>query len=542
MNAATATRPPPAAANPGGNMFTRFRALFAHNQLGNFLFISAIIIGFFHGWLKLRFRGALTTFAFDIPLMLALIVTLASVPRMDPWIPNSRVGNALKAFVGVACFYLIMPFGVPLLAGLSAFRAWCFIPLTFALGYHLVRSVRQVELYFWLIIILAAITAVYGMRQSPEEIRAKMAEDAEFAAKFFNTFYSNSKGEAKLRVFSTFVTAAAFGGTMAYCVMFAISRFSVAGNSWKERIILLALAAPMAYGIVLSGSRTSMFMMATGLIFTAWYRRNLLQYILVPVLILLAFKASQQSSGNGDSLERFSTLMDPQSFIGRLSIVVLPMFESLMSLPFGGGLGRSGHGLPAVLSNLTREFDWRPVDGDLGRLGVEMGFLGITVFFWLLIAGVLDAFRNMKELRDTPLAIVGVPAGAMFMIAVGIMPTGSPFLAIPNGALLWFFLGALDRLTLEYRKLEKLAPEDVKTNAMFVSFIQTRKTRLLFNDGKPEAVQQVTSRIRAIRPPAPKKRFLFQREQPEAKPLPPREIKSPNDRRLFAPLHRRRKD
>ena len=541
MNSATVARPMPPAAASSGGFLSRFTSLFAHNQLGNFLFVSAIIIGFFHGWLKLLYRGGLTTFAFDIPLSLALIATLAKVPRMEGWIPDSRVGNALKAFVGVAIFYLVMPFGVPLLVGLSAFRAWCFIPLTFVLGYHLVRSVRQVELYFWLIIILAAITAVYGMRQSPEEIRAKMAEDAEFAAKFFNTFYSNSKGEAKLRVFSTFVTAAAFGGTMAYCVMFAISRFSVAGNSWKERIVLLALAAPMAYGIVLSGSRTSMFMMATGLMFTAWYRRNLLQYIIVPIMVLLAFKASEQSSG-GDSLERFSTLMDPQSFIGRVSIVILPMVASMLQLPFGGGLGRSGHGLPAVLSSLTRDFDWRPVDGDLGRLGVEMGIVGVVVFFWLLIAGALDAFRNMKELRDTPLAIVGVPAGAMFMIAVGIMPTGSPFLAIPNGALLWFFLGALDRLTIEYRKLEKLAPEDVKSNAMFVSFIETRKTRLLFSDDKAKPVQQVTTRIRTMKPVATVKRFLFRRDQPESKPAPVREIKSPNDRKIFAPLHRRRRD
>ncbi|HTH47436.1 MAG TPA: hypothetical protein VMB21_08000, partial [Candidatus Limnocylindria bacterium] len=370
MNPAAAATPPmPSRADADATMLSRFLALFAHNHLGNFLFVAAIIIGFFHGWLKLRFRGALTTFAFDIPLTLALIATIAKIPRMEPWIPDSRVGNALKAFVGVAIFYLLMPFGIPLLVGLSAFRAWCFIPLTFVLGYHLVRSVRQVELYFWMIIILAALTAIYGMRQSPEEIKQKMAEDAEYAAKFFNTFYSNSKGEAKLRVFSTFVTAAAFGGTMAYAMMFAISRFSVAGNSWLERIVLLAMAAPMAYGIVLSGSRTSMFMMATGLMFTAWYRRNLLQYIIVPTIVLLAFKASQQSSGE-DSLERFSALTDPQSFIGRVSIVIIPMVQSMLELPFGGGLGRSGHGLPAVLSSLTREFDWHPVDGDLGRLGV----------------------------------------------------------------------------------------------------------------------------------------------------------------------------
>lgn len=531
MNNPAANRPMPDGAKEDGTFLSRLLGLFAHNQLGNLLFISAVVIGFFHGWLKLRYGSGLMTFAFDIPLLLALVATWSKLPRMEPWIPSSRIGAALKAFVGICMLYAIVPTGVPLLAGLSAFRGWCFIPLTFALGYHLVRSVRQVEVYFWLIIILAAITAVYGMRQSPEEIRAKMAQDAEFAAKFFNTFYANSKGETKLRVFSTFVTAASFGGAMAYGVMFAVSRFSVAGNSWKERIVLLALAAPMAYGIVLSGSRTSMIMMAIGLIFTAWYRRNILQYIVIPILIVIAFKASQQSAGDTDSLERFGTITNPQNLWDRLSIVVGPMLYNLADLPFGGGLGRSGHGLPGVLSYLTQQFDWRPVDGDLGRLAVDTGILGLIMFFWLLIAGAIEAFRNMKELRDTPLAIVGVPAGAMFMIAVAIMPTGSPFLAIPTGALLWFFLGALDRLTLEYRRMEAVAPNEVRSNEMFVSFIQPRKARLLFADEKEPEMPVITPRIRVIKPAQPAKRFLFRRSDHQLPVVPPSK-KAPGRLRL----------
>jgi hypothetical protein len=185
-----------------------------------------------------------------------------------------------------------------------------------------------------------------------------------------------------------------------------------------------------------------------------------------------------------------------------------------------------------MLSYLTQEFDWRPVDGDLGRLGVDTGVFGLVVFFWLLIAGAMDAFRNMKELRDTPLAIVGVPAGAMFMIAVGIMPTGSPFLAIPNGALLWFFLGALDRLTQEYRRLEALAPDEVKSNEMFTSFIQPRRTLLLYNQDKTLPAPQATPRIRIIKPAQAVKRFLFSRSG-HPQPVVPERKK--NARRLFFP-------
>ena len=516
-SASTSVHPVPGAK---GSSWEGFIALFAHNHAGNVLFISMLLIGFFHGWMKLRFRGVLTTFAFDIPLLLALAVTLSKVPRMETWVPAGRMGTALKVFVMLAVFYMVLPFGVPWVAILSAFRGWCFIPLTFLLGYHLVRSVRQVEVYFWIIILLGALTGIYGAMQTPEEIRRLMAEDAEFAAKFFNTFYSNSKGESRLRAFSTFVTAAAFGGTMAYAVMFAVSRFSVTGNSWKERIVLLACAAPMAYGIVLSGSRTSMVMMALGLVLTAWYRRNILQYMLAPAVAFVAFKVGSIYTG-GDSLNRFSTLVNPDEVYGRLYIVFYPMMSALIDAPFGGGLGMSGHGVPFALLNQLGGFQFRGVDGDIGRLGVDMGIAGIIVFLWLLIAGALDAYRNMKELRDTPLTIVGVPAGAMFIIAVIIMPTGSPFLAIPGGALLWFFLGALERLTVEYRKREAITPETVRTDAMFISFIQPPKTRLLFSEDKAESKKAAAAapRARVIQTAPVTRRFLFSRTDAEDKAL-----------------------
>jgi len=42
-----------------------------------------------------------------------------------------------------------------------------------------------------------------------------------------------------------------------------------------------------------------------------------------------------------------------------------------------------------------------------------MGIVGVVVFLLVLIAGALDAFRNMKELPTHPWPCVGVPAGAM---------------------------------------------------------------------------------------------------------------------------------
>ncbi len=495
----------PAKPNPSGKSGGRIRgflALYSNNRLGHFLLVVAIVIGFFHGWLKNEIRHWIITFAFDIPLILSLVVTISRLPRMQTWFPDCRLGRALGSFVAISVIYLVLPFGVPMLVGLSALRAWIFAPIIFLLGFHITNSIRQIEGYFWLLIILGAITAVYGLFQTPEDIRHRMETDPEFAQRFFNTFYGNAKGEARLRVFSTFVSAAAFGGVMAYTIMFAVARFSVAGNSWKERIVLLALALPMAYGIILSGSRTSLMMMASGLIYTSWYRRNIMTYLVVPAMIIAAFTFGQEKTG-GDSMDRFLTLLDPSVIWGRIFIVLSPSMSSIMDYPLGGGVGRSGNGIPFVLVRMFAWFDFRGIDGEVGRLVVDMGLLGLIVYAYLMLSGASDAIRNMSKLRDTPLSVIGVPAGAMFLIALSIVFTGSPFLAIPSGPLFWFFLGALEKLTQEYRKLEAAAPGQARFSDMFVSFIQPPRQRLLFTPASEAGPQ----RLEMPKPESAKSRF-----------------------------------
>lgn len=495
-----------------------FLALYSNNRLGHFLLAVAIVIGFFHGWLKNEVHHWIITFAFDIPLILSLIVTIARLPRMQTWFPDCRLGRALGSFVAISVIYLVLPLGVPMLVGLSALRAWIFAPIIFLLGFHITSSIRQIEGYFWLLIILGAITAVYGLFQTPEDIRRRMEMDPEFAQRFFNTFYGNAKGEARLRVFSTFVSAAAFGGVMAYTIMFAVARFSVAGNSWKERLILLALALPMAYGIILSGSRTSLMMMASGLIYTSWYRRNIVTYLVVPAIIIAAFTFGQEKTG-GDSMDRFLTLLDPSVIWGRIYIVLYPSMSSIIDYPLGGGVGRSGNGIPFVLVRMFAWFDFRGIDGEVGRLVVDMGLLGLIVYAYLMLSGASDAIRNMSKLRDTPLSVIGVPAGAMFLIALSIVFTGSPFLAIPSGPLFWFFLGALEKLTQEYRKLEAAAPGQARFSDMFVSFIQPPRQRLLFTPSSEAGPQRLeiptpeSAKSRFSNRPASTstKRFLYRR-------------------------------
>lgn len=74
--------------------------LFRDNRGPWLLFLSAVVIGFFHGWMKLHYRGSVVTFAFDIPLTLALLWAVLNVPRGTPLFPEGAIGTALKFLVG----------------------------------------------------------------------------------------------------------------------------------------------------------------------------------------------------------------------------------------------------------------------------------------------------------------------------------------------------------------------------------------------------------------------------------------------------------
>ena len=70
-----------------------------------------------------------------------------------------------------------------------------------------------------------------------------------------------------------------------------------------------------------------------------------------------------------------------------------------------------------------------------------------------------------------------------------------------------------------YRYREAITPETVKTDAMFISFIQPPKTRLLFSEDKAETKKAAAAapRARVIQTAPVTRRFLFTRTDAENK-------------------------
>ena len=447
------------------------RALLGGAAAANVLFLAAIVIGFFHGWIKYRYTGLVSTFAFDMPLTLALVLALTKAGATGSWFPQENpIANGLKIVTGLAVLYVVLPFGVPLLAGLAAFRAWVVIPLIFLLGFHVTRSVRQVELLLLLVIGLCCITVYLGARQTPEEIRAMMAANPDLALRLQGTFFANADGGGGLRAFSTFVSAGAFGGTLSTGGVCAFAFLSQPGQTWIRRAVFAVALGLCAYGINLSGARTAVAMLAMGIALVAWSRQRLVAYVVVPagVLAVLGVGALVDPA----RLARFSALLAPAELWGRLSIVVGPGMQGIMASPLGGGLGRSGHGVPYVLGRILPPWDVFPVDGDLGRIAVEFGVPGLIAFGVFLFHGIKACLTWMVQLRGSGMHTVAAVSGAVFILSAATIGTGSPYLGIPGGALTWFLLGAINRLADLHGQTQSQGAGAATVDPRFVAFGQ----------------------------------------------------------------------
>lgn len=445
-----------APAAPRPSVAEKFLGFLRSGPVVNGIVALAITVGFFHGWLKNHYPHPVVTFLFDAMLIVALAFVFLQKADGQSFIPPGSVGNALRLLYFTCFLYLLIPFDPPLLVSLAALRGWCFATLTFGLGYHLTRNLTQVKGYFYILILLGVIVSIYGMRQSPEEIKKLIADDPDYASRYITSFYASSSGAGQMRTFSTFVSAAAFGSTLANVIIFAVALLSSPDTSKTERRIILLSILPMTYGMILSGSRTSLITLGVGLLLIAWYRRNLINFIVLPAALFVGLKLASIAT-SGAAAERFAEVLKLEDVFWRNYIPFEIGLKFMSDNPFGGGLGKSGYSIPFFLSRRTGYSDFTQADGDIGRLMVDMGIVGLLVFGWLLWAGLRSGYRHLKLLHQTPLSTIALPSAACFLMSVIGFPSGSPFLGIPLGVMTWFFLGTLQKLADQHA--EKPAPE-----------------------------------------------------------------------------------
>jgi hypothetical protein len=433
--------------NPSATWLDRLRLL-KTNWWIHAAMLVGVAVGFFHGWLKLVIRSPITTFAVDIFLIIALLGIVVRKDARDRLLPTGAVGSALSGFyilcVGYLFLGLAIPGSPPLLLTSVALRGWCFATLMFVVGYHLIRSGDQLRVYFLWIVLLGLVTAIYGIRQTPEDVARIIQAIPELRIQYETQRYVDEAGNLQLRRFSTFISSGAFGGAMSSVAIIALAMFTDANMSKRDRWLFLIAAIPMTYAISLSGARSALISAGIGFLFLLIFRRSF-TLLAVAMAVLVIGVALGSSQTGGGALDRIKTLQESGGIWSRFWIPTSIGVEYAAQNPMGGGLGKTGH-LPAFLVGRSGYSDFVQADGDLGRLLIELGVPGLISYGWLLAAAGLQALRGSKQTAGTPNNCLALACSAMFVLSLITFPTGSPFVGIPMGLLVWFFFGATLRL------------------------------------------------------------------------------------------------
>jgi hypothetical protein len=433
-------------------MLRELAILWRRETLVHLSLTGAIVVGFILAPIKDRYPSPVSYFLFDFLFGLALFFwATGRVRRGRGLLPETPLTKMLLVFYALCAVYAFFP-GIPLWIGLSAFRGWCFFTLAYVLGYDLTRSGRQVRTYLLLVILLAALAGGYGIYQYVAGVESVIPDDELAAERHRFATYVTPSGEVEFRIFSTFVSAGAFGSMMAYASALALILSLSRDLSPVLRALLRAAVVPMMTSLVLTGTRAALVMVLIGVLMLWVHRRTMRAYLLALALLFIGVRLGIDLT-EGRAAERFASLADLGLILGRISNPFLTGLQALGKAPWGHGLGRTGHGVPFFMGQWYPTF--RPIfsDGDFGRIMVEMGVLGFLGLSLLLGTALRSAWRALQRLKGTPdeevaLAIV---SGA-FMMGSGTL-IGSPLLSIPHGMLWWFFLGAVGKLSeLEYRR------------------------------------------------------------------------------------------
>jgi hypothetical protein len=242
-----------------------------------------------------------------------------------------------------------------------------------------------------------------------------------------------------VRVFGTVGDAATFGFIEITGALLLIA-LALSSKGWRVAA-LLALSVPMLYAMVLSYSRGPIVAVVAGLVAMLLLSRNwklCMGALLIGALCLGGLAASGQAS----LLDRVMTAAKPgedASFQVRMGYIndYLPR---IVERPFGSGLWTAGASGLAVTGGeaIPGTTIGVPTDNNYFKYGLEMGWVGLSIFIWLLGAAAVSAARTYLRLeRPFPKALSLGLFGVFVCYAVGAL---SNDIYVQKPLSEWFYL------------------------------------------------------------------------------------------------------
>jgi hypothetical protein len=343
----------------------------------------------------------------------------------------------------------------PFIRSLLGLRSWVLYLCFYFVGLYTLRSVRQLERLYALLLVLGVLTGAYGIYQwqaGPE----LFASWSDYYGRYARLTWSAQSGLV-FRAFSTFVLPGVFAGSMALVMLLAFSL--VASKRYPARVRLVAAAAfiVMGAGIAVSGSRGPVAMLIlAGLVALAlsrglWRKMTVVfkgSLMVVSAAALVVFLIGPVVS------ERFNTIFDPQAFFWKWVGPFSYGISLAQQHPFGLGLGFTA-GVPLFISSpVIRGLPTENVDSGYGSAAAELGILGLGLFAYFALRVGIEGVRTWKRLppgrlRDLLLAPT-LYAATYPMVSFVFQPQAT----LPSSIYFWLLIGMLMKAPALQRQLD----------------------------------------------------------------------------------------
>jgi len=315
------------------------------------------------------------------------------------------------------------------------------------LGVLLINTNKRLNIFIILIFSLSFLATLNGIKQ------AKIGPTSGEQAFLDNGGYVTHVIFGHLRIFSFFSDASQFGPSQAHIALMAIVLALSLRLSWGKRILLLILGLLSFYGMLISGTRGALFVIAFGVIMVIALSKRLKILIWGSSIALFFFcilKFTYIGNSNYD-IYRLRTSINPEdaSFNVRL-INQNKIAEYMQGKPFGGGLGVIGHwgreyNKDKYLSTIAPDSYWV-------KVWAMYGIVGFVIFFciWLYWFGKCSGLLwNLKErqIRTKLIALLAGVAG-IFVCSYG----NEVMNAMPSLIVIHLSLGAVYAFSRIYKE------------------------------------------------------------------------------------------
>lgn len=181
------------------------------------------------------------------------------------------------------------------------------------------------------------------------------------------------------RIPSTFANAHAYGGAMAFTLIFLIGAWTQKRRTgWRNKLVVVSIFATLM-GVFIASARTPfIIVLITIVVFLLNARIDVLSWALFFVLLL---SVGWVVSGE-KRLQRFTTLQDSDEITERVAGSLNgTTWEIILDNPIGNGLGGGGTSIPYFLKG--RLSPPKVIgESEISRIVIEEGWIGLAL--WLL--------------------------------------------------------------------------------------------------------------------------------------------------------------